>query len=202
MTDETNTPDVVTIDDVTMPAQPSQGNAEATEGTDATPGLALVPQADYDALRAELDAFKRKTAEVAAKYADRHGMCTAIDGALGELGLRRPETTYRVTVDVRLTFDMPARNTKSHGSTEPTENAMWKAVSTYAEHRRYYSATDAPRLLGNIMSNVTTFASSATATLASDPATTHLLPAPVVTCDDCDDCGTVLDQNGYCTNDC
>lgn len=50
----------------------------------------------------ELDAFKRKVAEVAQRYGREHGLCEVVDDALKELGIEP-----RLKGKIRIVFEIP-----------------------------------------------------------------------------------------------
>lgn len=119
------------------PAVPAESVAGGTDGQTVTEGTATVDQAAYDALAAEFAAFKRAVAETTGRYAVRHDMCSVVDTALAELGLKRPHASHRVTVNLSYTYDVPSKSGRR--SSAPSESTMWAGVRTLTDSLRYDS---------------------------------------------------------------
>lgn len=116
---------------------------EGTEGQGGTLGTDTVDRAAYDALAAELDAFKRRTAEITGRYAEMHNMCGVVDTALAELGLRRVQTGHRITVSLVASWDVKTSSRGKAGT--PSESSMWRQVELLASVLRYNGVEDAKR---------------------------------------------------------
>jgi hypothetical protein len=138
MSESTNT-EVNTV----TPAVPAETAGEGTDGQGGTSGTDTVDRAAYEALRAELDAFKRRTAEVSGRYAEAHSMCGVVDTALAELGLRRIQTGHRITVSLVASWDVKASSRGKAGA--PSESNMWRQVELLASVLRYDGVEDVKR---------------------------------------------------------
>lgn len=143
MTEITNTEAVNTEADTVTPVAPVEGAVDGTEATGGTSGTDTVDRAEYDALRAELDKFKRDVVAVTGRYAEAHNLCAVTDTALAELGLRRVQTGHRVTVTLAVSWDFKTSSRGRAGA--PSESTVWRSVETLASVIRYDGVEDVKR---------------------------------------------------------
>lgn len=143
MTEITSTEAATTEADTVTPVAPVETAVEGTEGTGDTSGTDTVDRAAYDALRAELDKFKRDVVAVTGRYAEAHNLCGVTDTALAELGLRRVQTGHRVTVTLAVSWDVKTSSRGRAGA--PSESTVWRSVETLASVIRYDGVEDVKR---------------------------------------------------------
>jgi hypothetical protein len=120
--------------------------AEATDGQGDTSGTDTVDRAAYDALRAELDTFRRDVVAVTGRYAEAHNLCGVVDSALAELGLRRVQTGHRVTVSLVASWDVKTSSRGKAGA--PSDSTVWRQIESLAANLRYDSVNDVRRRFG------------------------------------------------------
>ncbi len=72
----------------------------------------------------ELAAFKERVADVASEYAVRHGWCSVVDQALGELGLERRAEKYTATAMIKVTFTATLAQRRGLPSEEWVRNSI------------------------------------------------------------------------------
>lgn len=175
---------------------------EGTEGTGGTSGTDTVDRAAYDALRAELDAFKRNVVNVTGRYAEAHNLCGVTDQALAELGLRRIQTGHRVTVTLTASWDVKSTSRGRAGA--PSESTVWRSVETLAACIRYDGVEDVKSRYGNRTDgdfpNLEITTAGVTVETAEPGPDAHIIP-PVYRylCPACEHNGT-LDTDGTCRN--
>lgn len=143
MSEITNTGAVNVEADTVTPAAPVETAGEGTDGQGGTSGADTVDRAAYDALKAELDAFKRDVVAVTGRYAEAHNLCGVTDQALAELGLRRVQTGHRVTVTLVASWDVKTTSRGRAGA--PAESTVWRQVETLASCIRYDGVADVKR---------------------------------------------------------
>lgn len=178
-------------------ASAPEADAEAVEGTGEGTGTGAVSSAEYDALKAEFEAFKRRTALVSAKYAKRHDLCSVVDSALGELGLRRPVSVHRNTVTLSITWD--THGTSGRRSAAPSESYLWAQFRDIANAMRYNNDRDqVTRQNSDAMPGLVIRTAEVTTEHISDGS--YLIEAgPVVKCYNCSRENTVTIDDPVCS---
>lgn len=146
MTESTNTEATTTEADPVTPVATAETAVEGTEGTGGTSGTDTVDRAAYDALRAELDKFKRDVVAVTGRYAEAHNLCGVTDTALAELGLRRVQTGHRVSVSLVVSWDVKTSSRGRAGA--PSDSSVWRSVESLASVIRYDGIEDTKRRYG------------------------------------------------------
>lgn len=189
MSENTSTEAVSTDQaEAVTPAVPAESAAEGTDGQGDTSGTDTVDRAAYDALKAELDAFKRAVAETTGKYAVRHDMCGVVDTALAELGLKRPQAAHRVTVNLSYSYEVPSKSGRK--SSAPSESVMWATVRTLTDSLRYdhdlskvVATLSAPN---GAMPGLSVTSATVSAEFLGEDGTGHILPdGPRWSCRNC-----------------
>lgn len=198
---ETTSTEAVTEAEAEATSAPVESAAEGTDGQPDTSGTDTVDRAAYDALKAELDGFKRDVVAITGRYAEAHNLCSVTDQALAELGLRRVQTGHRVSVTLNASWDI--RTTSRGRAGAPSESTVWRALETLASAIRYDSVDEVKRRYASDNSDfpnlkITTADVSVT-TMEPAPDAHIIPPAHRYQCSACGYNGTA-DTGGTCRN--
>lgn len=199
----------ITNTEATSPVDGPQTAVEGTGGAGVAETTGTVSQEAYDALKAELDTFKRDVVAVTGKYAEAHNLCGVTDTALAELGLRRVQTGHRVSVSLVASWDVKSSSRGKAG--RPSDSTVWRSVETLAAVIRYDGVDEVKRRYardgGDFPNLVIESATVDTTTMEPGP-DAHIIPAvrkrtcgecgyadTPATSDNCNNCGDYFEDS-------